>query len=149
MWLAPTLQQDRDAVMIDVVIADHQELSRIGMVEVLAVAEDIQIVAQPQTPQQLLATLEYVYPRVLILSTHFLPVFSKIQQILKRRKTRLLVLAEDNDRVAYMSWLPVDGVIYPSLDALAIVHAVRRVARRGMRVQNHNPDRGKHLPKVA
>ena len=40
--------------MIDVVIADHQELFRIGVAEVLAVADDIRIVAQPESPEQLL-----------------------------------------------------------------------------------------------
>jgi DNA-binding NarL/FixJ family response regulator len=33
--------------MIDVIIADHQELSRVGMAEVLAVADDVRIVGQP------------------------------------------------------------------------------------------------------
>jgi hypothetical protein len=38
----------------------------------------------------------------LILSTSFLPAFSKIQRMLKRSKTALLVLAEENDRAAYV-----------------------------------------------
>jgi DNA-binding NarL/FixJ family response regulator len=87
--------------MIDVVIADHQEVFRIGLAEVLAGQNDVRVVGQPQSPEQLLRTLKKVKPHVLVLSTDFLPVYPKIQRMLKRRKTALLVLAEGNDRAAY------------------------------------------------
>ncbi len=81
-------------------------------VEVLAVAKDIRIAAQPQTPEQLLRIPQNAYPHVLILSPHFLSAFSKIQRILKRRKIGLLLLAEENDRVAFYAlvvggWSPL------------------------------------------
>src|ERR1019366_7059898 len=46
--------------MIHVLIADHQELFRIGMAEVLAVAGDVRIVGRPKSPEQLLNTLKEV-----------------------------------------------------------------------------------------
>ncbi len=115
--------------MIDVIIADHQELFRIGMAEVLAVADDVRIVGQPQSPEQLLSTLKKIHPHVLILSTSFLPAFSKIQRMLKRRQTALLVLAEDDDRVAYVRWLRAQGVLHRSMDGPVLVEAIRRAAR--------------------
>jgi len=126
--------------MIDVIIADHRELSRIGMAEVLAVADDVRIVGQPESPEQLLNALQEVNPHVLILSTSFLPVFSKIQPILKRRRTALLVLAEENDRVAYVRWLRAQGVVYRSMDGPGFVDAMRRVARGELFVQNRSSD---------
>jgi len=69
-------------VMIDVIIADDQELSCIGMAEVLAVVDDVRIVSPARSPEQLLNTLKNVNPQVLILSTNFLPAFSKIQLLL-------------------------------------------------------------------
>src|SRR5208282_2997167 len=115
--------------MIDVIVADHQELFRIGMAEVLVNADDVRIVGQPQSPEQLLNTLKEVNPQVLILSTSFLPAFSKIQRMLKRRRTALLVLTEENDRVAYVRWLRAQGVVYRSMDGPALVDALRRVVR--------------------
>ena len=102
--------------MIDVIIADHQELFRVGMAEVLAVADDVCVVGQAQSPEQLLSVLKGFTPRVLVLSTSFLPAFSKIQPMLKRSKTALLVLADENDRVAYMRWLRAQGIVYRSMD---------------------------------
>ena len=68
-------------------------------------AQDVRIVSQPTSPEQLLNTLNEVSPQVLILSTNFLSVFSKIQRTLKRRQTALLVLTEEDDKVAYKRWL--------------------------------------------
>jgi len=115
--------------MIDVIIADHQELFRIGMAELIAVAGDVRIVGQPQSLEQLASTLKKVHPHVLILSTSFLPAFSKIQRMLKRHRTALLVLAEDNDRFAYVRWLRAQGVLHRSMDGPVLVEAIRRVAR--------------------
>jgi len=57
----------RGAAMIDVMIADYQELFRAGLVEVLSVVEDVRIVGQAQSHEQLLSTLKKVNPHVLVL----------------------------------------------------------------------------------
>ncbi len=126
--------------MIDVIIADHQELFRIGLEEVLAAADDVRIVGQPKSPEQLLDTLEEVKPHVLILSTSFLSVFSKIQRKLKQHQTALLVLAEKNDRTAYVCWLQARGIVYRSISGPALVDLLRRVAAGDLFVQDHSSD---------
>lgn len=126
--------------MIDVIIADHQELFRVGMTEVLAGADDVRIVGQPQSPEQLLSTLKEVKPHVLILSTSFLPVFSKIQRMLKRGRTALLVLTEETDRTAYVRWLRAQGIVYRSMDGPGMVAAMRRVASGELFVQSRSSD---------
>jgi DNA-binding NarL/FixJ family response regulator len=126
--------------VIDVLIADDQELFHVGMAEVLAVEDDVRIVGQPQSPELLLCTLDQAKPHVLVLSTSFLPALPKIQRALRRRKTALLVLAEDNDRIAYTRWLRARGVVYRSMDGSVIVDALRRVARGELFVQNTSSD---------
>ena len=49
--------------MVDVIIADHQELFRVGMAEILAVADDICVVGQAQSPEQLLSVLKDLTPQ--------------------------------------------------------------------------------------
>jgi DNA-binding NarL/FixJ family response regulator len=102
--------------MIDIIIADHQELFRVGMAEVLEGADDVCLVLQPRSPEQLLSALRTFTPHVLVLSTSFLPAFSRIQPMLKRKQTALLLLAEENDRAAYVRWLRAQGVVYRSVD---------------------------------
>jgi DNA-binding NarL/FixJ family response regulator len=139
--------------MIDVIIADHQELFRAGLVEVLSVADNVRIVGQAQSPEQLLDTLKQVNPDVLVLSTNFLPVFPKIQRMLTRRKTALLLLAEENDQVDYMRWLRAQGIVYRSVDVPVLLDTMRRVARGELFVQNSSSDSSsdirKDKPEVA
>ena len=69
--------------------------------------------------------------------------------MLKRSKTALLVLAEENDRVAYMRWLRAQGIVYRSMDGPVIVDAMRRVARGELFVQKRSSDIRKDRPDVA
>ena len=126
--------------MIDVIIADHKELFRVGMAEILAGDEDVCLLVQPRSPDQLLRALETIIPGVLVLSTSFLPQFSKIEPVLKRSQTALLVLAEENDRTAYVRSLRARGVVYRSMDAPALVDAMRRVARGELFIQDRSSD---------
>ncbi len=135
--------------MIDVVIADHQELFRIGMAEILAVADDIRILGLPQSPDQLLNTLKEASPHIVILSTRFLPAISGIRPMLKRGRTALLLLAEDSDRAAYVRWLRAQGVVYRSIGGAALVDAMRRVARGELFVQSCSSDLREDPSEVA
>lgn len=124
--------------MIDVIVADHQELFRVGMAGALAIAKDARVVAQPESPEQLLKTLKKVKPHVLLLSTRFLAVFSKIQPKLQKNQTALLVLTEEDDQTAYVRWLRAHGVVYRSMDGPTVVDVIRRVARGELFVQSRS-----------
>ncbi len=73
----------------------------------------------------------------------------KIQPLLKSRQMALLMLAEDDDRVAYLRWLRAKGVVYRSADGPVIVDAMRRVARGELFVQERSSDMRKDVPEVA
>ncbi len=126
--------------MIDVIFADHQELFGIGMGEILADTEDICLMAQPRSAEQLLSILQTFVPHVLVLSTNFLPTFSKIEPVLKRRRTALLILAEENDRIPYVRWLRAEGIVYRSADRPIMLDALRRVASGDLFLQNSSSD---------
>ena len=116
-------------VTIDVIVADHEEIFRLGMAELLAGADDIRVLDQPSSPEQLLESLRTVTPRVLILSTGFLPAFSEIEKLLRRRHTALLMLVEQDDRIAYARWLGARGIVSRSADGPLMLEAIYRVAR--------------------
>jgi len=126
--------------MIDVIFADYQEFFQVGMAEILADTHDICLMAQPRSPEQLLCILESFVPHVLVLSTNFLPAFSKIEPVLKRDRTALLILAEENDRIAYVRWLRAKGIVYRSADRPVMVDALRRVASGELFLQNGSSD---------
>ena len=93
--------------------------------------------------------MKKVNPHVLVLSTNFLPVFPKIQRILKRRKTALLLLAEENDQVDYMQWLRAHGIVYRSVDVPVLLDAMRRVVSGELFLQDPSSDMRKDKSDVA
>jgi DNA-binding NarL/FixJ family response regulator len=131
--------------MTDIVIADQQELFRLGLGEILSVANGFRIVGQAESSEQVLSTLKLTNPHVLILSTSFLSVFPKIQRILKRCKTALLVLAEDNDEADYMQWLRAHGVVHRSTDSPVLLDAIRRVTQGELRNKDRNSVMGSNV----
>ena len=135
--------------MIDVIIADRQEFFRAGLVEVLSVADDIRIAGQPQSAEELLKILQEADPHVLILSTNFLPAISKVQRMIKRRRTALLLLTDENDQTDYMQWLQARAIVDRSIDEPALVDAVRRVARGELFVQRSSSDIGDDKSEIA
>ncbi len=115
--------------MINVIIADHQAIFRAGVAKVLAVEDDVRIVGQPQSPEQMLNALERLRTHVLLISTTFLPMFIEIQEMAARHSTAILVLAENGEEAAAFVAMGVQGVAYRSINGATIVEAVRRLAR--------------------
>ncbi|HEY4933300.1 MAG TPA: response regulator transcription factor [Terriglobales bacterium] len=115
--------------MINVIVADHQAIFRAGVAKVLAVEDDLRIVGQPQSSEQVLNALEHLRAHVALLSTRFLPLFSEIQAITARHNTAILVLAEPGDEASPFVAMGAQGVVYRSINGPSIVEAVRRLAR--------------------
>jgi len=126
--------------MINVIIADHQAIFRAGIAKVLAVEEDIRIVGQPQSSEQLLNTLEKLRSRVLILSTSFLPVLPEIKEIATARNVTLLMLVENTETASDFMRMGVQGVIYRCASGNVVVEAVRRLSRGEPFLQGPNMD---------
>lgn len=115
--------------MINVIIADHQAIFRAGIAKVLAVEEDVRIVGQPQSPEQLLNALDKLRPRVVILASSFLSFLADIQEIAQKRLIAVLMLCDNTENAADFMRMGVQGVIYRSASGSMVVDAVRRLAQ--------------------
>jgi DNA-binding NarL/FixJ family response regulator len=126
--------------MINVIIADQQAIFRAGVAKVLAVEDDLRIVGQPQTAEQLLKALERLRAHVIMVSSHFLPQFPMIQALSARNSAALIVLVESGEEVPAFIGMGVQGVVFRSINGTAIVEAVRRLARGDTFVHTPNAD---------
>src|SRR5664279_1144976 len=124
--------------MINVIIADHQAIFRAGIAKVLAVEEDIRIVGQPQSPEQLLNAIEKLRSRVLILSSSFLALLPEIQEIAARRQIAVLMLSDNNENASDFMRMGVQGVIYRSASGNVVLEAVRQLAQGQSFLQGPN-----------
>jgi DNA-binding NarL/FixJ family response regulator len=128
--------------MINVIIADHQAIFRAGIAKVLAVEEDIRIVGQPPTPEQLLNALEKLRSHVLILSSSFLSFLPEIKEIASRQKVAVLMLCENTENAADFMRMGVQGVIYRSASSTIVLDAARRLAQGESFLQGPNSAEG-------
>jgi DNA-binding NarL/FixJ family response regulator len=130
------------ATMTNVIIADHQAIFRAGVAKVLAVEDDIRIVGQPQSAEQMLNAIDRLRARVLLVSTNFLPLFCEIQELTARHSTAILVLAESSDEASAFLAMGAQGVVYRSINGPTMVEAVRRLARGEIFVHTANSAAG-------
>ncbi len=124
--------------MINVIIADHQAIFRAGIAKVLAVEEDIRIVGQPQSPEQLLNALEKLRSHVLILSSSFLSFLPEIQEIANKQHVAVLMLSENRESASDFMRMGVQGVIYRSASGSMVLEAVHRLAQGQSFLQGPN-----------
>jgi DNA-binding NarL/FixJ family response regulator len=126
--------------MINVILADHERIFRIGMAASLAAEDDVRIVGQPTTHGQLMRGIENFRPHVLILSSAFLGPIDAIRQACLHERTAILLLQDYGTQS--LPELPSDfeGVIRRSADQRTILEYVRHLARGG-RVVRLTPDK--------
>ena len=107
--------------MINVILADHQRIFRIGMASALAAEDDIRIVGQPQSIDQLMHGLEWLHPHVLVLSSAFVERIDAIRHICDARQTAILLLEDHGETVVPQFSPDVQGFIERSADEATVV----------------------------
>lgn len=118
--------------MINVIIADHQPIFRTGIAKLLAVEDDIHIIAQPNSPDHLLNAIDRLRPHVAMVSSGFLPDITelrKIVQITNQRQIALLILFGKAENASDFISLGARGVLYRAVGADRLIEGVRRLAR--------------------
>lgn len=121
--------------MINIIIADQQAIFRAGIAKVLAVEEDLRIVGQPQSFEQMMNSLEKLRWHVLLISGNFAENLPLVVGSASRQRAAILVLADHGEPAAQYLSLGVQGVVCRSIGGQTIVDAVRRLARGETYVQ--------------
>jgi DNA-binding NarL/FixJ family response regulator len=117
--------------MINVILADHQRIFRIGMASALAAEDDIRIVGQPHSVGQLMHGLENLHPHVLVLSTAYLGRIEAIRHLCDSKQTAILLLEEPGEAAVPQFSPDVQGFMRRSADEVTVVRCVRHLARGG------------------
>jgi DNA-binding NarL/FixJ family response regulator len=117
--------------MINVILADHERIFRIGMASALAAEDDIRIVGQPITSEQLLRGLEKFRPHVLVLSSAFLRCMDSIRRACEQQQTAVLLLEDYGTSQVPQFSRDFQGVMRRSADESTVVTCIRHLARGG------------------
>jgi len=131
--------------MLKVILADNQAIFRAGIAKVLAVEDDMRIVAQAQTVEQAMVALERFRGSVMLYASSFLPDTETLAAHSRESGTHLVAIAENNEQPERYLHAGVLGLIYRSVDSAELLRCVRKVAAGEVYVQDlrslvSNPD---------
>src|SRR3989442_14348144 len=83
--------------MLKLILADNQAIFRAGIAKVLAVEDEMRIVAQAQTQEQMFMALDKFRAAVLIVAGRVHSLFNTLLQASTKTKTRVVELADTSD----------------------------------------------------
>jgi DNA-binding NarL/FixJ family response regulator len=115
--------------MLKLILGDNQAIFRAGIAKVLAVEEDMRIVAQAQAPDQLIMALEKFRASVLICAASFHPEPRAVIEAAVRVQTFVLIIAENGEDAGKYLAMGAGGVVYRNVAGPALLDCVRRVGR--------------------
>jgi DNA-binding NarL/FixJ family response regulator len=113
--------------MLKIILADNQAIFRAGIAKVLAVEDDVRIVAQAQTVEQAIISIDKFRGSVMIYASSFLPDTERLVGLARESGIQLVVIAENNELPERYLSAGVLGVIFRSVDSAELLRCVRKV----------------------
>src|SRR4051812_1188706 len=123
--------------MLKVILADNQAIFRAGAAKVLAVEDDLRIVAQAQNADQVAMSIDRFRAAVLVISDTMAGDLAKVVSDAKKHKTHVVVVSDKPDSAADFIRAGAAGVVYRSVTGAALVECIRKVAKGENWVQDN------------
>ncbi|HKE30838.1 MAG TPA: response regulator transcription factor [Candidatus Angelobacter sp.] len=122
--------------MLKIILADNQAIFRTGVAKVLAVEDDLRIVAQADNSEKMMMALEKFHASVMIFGTDLQANLQDVVDAARRLKTKLVLIAETGQDSRHYLTNGVNGVIYRNVSGEALVQCVRKVNKGETWVQD-------------
>src|SRR2546430_14647666 len=106
--------------MLKLILADNQAIFRAGIAKVLAVEDEMRIVAQAQTSEQMFMALDKFRAAVLIVAGGFHNDFSAVLQAANKVRTRVVVLGDTGESAQKYLGAGAHGVVYRNVTSSAL-----------------------------
>jgi DNA-binding NarL/FixJ family response regulator len=119
------------------ILADNQAIFRSGAARVIAIEDDMRIVAQCEDPTRLLAAADNFRGVILLFATS---LQMDIQLVLSRTHasgSRAVVVTENTEELPADIVAQLDGIVCRNISGIDLVDCLRRVAR-GQRYVHHS-----------
>lgn len=123
--------------MLKVILADNQAIFRAGAAKVLAVEDDLRIVAQAQNADQVAMSIDRFRAAVLVISETMTNDLAKLVSDARKQKTHVVVVSDRPDGAADFIRAGAAGIVYRSVTGAALVECIRKVAKGENWVQDN------------
>ena len=114
--------------MTKIILADSQAIFRAGTAKVLAMDDDLRIIAQCADTDRLLHAIATFPGAVVLFAASLKPEMTGLRRTLDEAGSRGVVIAENNETAALYVQQGFKGVVFRSVTGQALVDCVRRVA---------------------
>lgn len=120
------------------ILADNQAIFRAGAARVLALEDDMRIVAQCESAEKLFAAIETFRGGILLAASSLRPDYPVLFTRTRDSGSRVILVAENAEHVGDEIVAVLDGIVSRSVAGTELVDCVRRVARGQRFVQLAN-----------
>jgi DNA-binding NarL/FixJ family response regulator len=120
------------------ILADNQAIFRAGAARVLALEDDMRIVAQCESAEKLFAAIETFRGGIFLAASSLRLDFSGLFNRARESGCRVILVAENAEHVADEIVTLLDGIVGRNVGGAELVDCVRRVARGQRFVQLAN-----------
>ncbi len=114
--------------MNKIILADSQAIFRAGTAKVLAMDEDLRIIAQCTDLERMYHAITTFPSSIVLFAASLHPDFSRLRVMLESAGSRGIVIAENNDAAGSYLQQGFRGVVFRSVTGPTLVECVRRVA---------------------
>ncbi len=121
-----------------IILADNQAIFRAGAARVLALEDDMRIVAQCEDLAKLVAVIDSFRGSVILVSSGLHPDFAGLFARAQSLGSRVILVTENGEQIPDDIALLLDGIVCRSVAGPDLVDCVRRVVRGQRYVQRAN-----------
>jgi DNA-binding NarL/FixJ family response regulator len=114
--------------MNKIILADSQAIFRAGTAKVLAMDDDLRIIAQCTDLERMYHAITTFPSSIVLFASSLHPDFPRLRVMLESAGSRGIVIAENNDAAGSYLQQGFRGVVFRSVTGPTLVECVRRVA---------------------
>jgi DNA-binding NarL/FixJ family response regulator len=114
--------------MNKIILADSQAIFRAGTAKVLAMDEDLRIIAQCTDLERMYHAITTFPNSIVVFASSLRPDFTRLSMLLETTGSRGIVVAENDENASSYLQQGFRGVVFRSVTGPALVECVRRVA---------------------
>lgn len=112
-----------------IILADNQAIFRAGAARVLAMEDDMRIVAQCGDAERLMQAVSTLRSSIIIVASTLPPDFERLFSEATAAASRIVLLAENGENTSPMVLQRVEGLLNRSATGIEMVECVRKVSR--------------------
>jgi len=124
--------------MNQLILADNQAIFRAGAARVLALEDDLRIVAQCEDTDKLFAAIDAFRGALVVAGSSLRPDLPVLLPRIRALGSRVILVAENTEHVSDEAAALLDGIVCRNVAGAELVECVRRVARGQRFVQRAN-----------